>query len=122
MDMSTGSFNPDELSWQGVRLTSAAAVHICKLMSKQPDMLGLRLSVKPSGCAGYGYQLATVTEPPQGDLLFEQDGARLYVALQAMPFIDGTEVDFVREGLNQMFKFYNPKVQHECGCGESFGI
>lgn len=59
---------------------------------------------------------------PKDDLLFETDGARLYVPLQAMPFIDGTEVDFVREGLNQLFKFHNPKAQNECGCGESFGV
>ena len=49
-------------------------------------------------------------------------GAKLFVPLQAMPFIDGTEVDFVREGLNQIFKFHNPKAQNECGCGESFGV
>ncbi|WP_336998188.1 iron-sulfur cluster assembly accessory protein, partial [Leclercia sp. M50] len=54
--------------------------------------------------------------------VFEHDGARLYVPLQAMPFIDGTEVDYVREGLNQLFKFNNPKAQNECGCGESFGV
>jgi hypothetical protein len=64
----------------------------------------------------------TVTEPEKDDLVFETDGAKLYVALQAMPFIDGTEVDYVREGLNQLFKFHNPKAQNECGCGESFGV
>lgn len=59
---------------------------------------------------------------PKDDTVFETDGAKLYVALQAMPFIDGTEVDYVREGLNQLFKFHNPKAQNECGCGESFGV
>ncbi|MGA6580153.1 iron-sulfur cluster biosynthesis family protein, partial [Providencia sp. NPDC089923] len=53
---------------------------------------------------------------------FELDGARLYVPKEAMPFIDGTVVDFVQEGLNQIFKFNNPKAQHACGCGESFGV
>ncbi|KFC89840.1 SufA family iron-sulfur cluster assembly iron binding protein [Leclercia adecarboxylata ATCC 23216 = NBRC 102595] len=85
-------------------------------------MLGVRLAVKTTGCAGFGYVLDTVSEPAKDDLLFEQDGARLYVPLQAMPFIDGTEVDYVREGLNQLFKFNNPKAQNECGCGESFGV
>jgi len=66
--------------------------------------------------------LDTVSEPKDEDLVFEADGARLYVPLQAMPFIDGTEVDYVREGLNQIFKFNNPKAQHACGCGESFGV
>lgn len=122
MEVSTATFNPDDFHWQGVRLTAAAATHIRKLVSKQPDMLGLRLNIKQSGCAGFGYVLDTVSTPKQDDLLYETDGARLYVALQAMPFIDGTEVDYVREGLNQMFKFHNPKAQHECGCGESFGV
>ena len=80
------------------------------------------VAVKTTGCAGFGYVLDTVSEPAKDDLLFEQDGARLYVPLQAMPFIDGTEVDYVREGLNQLFKFNNPKAQNECGCGESFGV
>ena len=66
--------------------------------------------------------LTTVSQPEKDDLVFEHDGARLYVPLQAMPFIDGTEVDYVREGLNQLFKFNNPKAQNECGCGESFGV
>lgn len=61
-------------------------------------------------------------EPADDDLLFERDGAKLYVPLKAMPFIDGTTVDYVREGLNQIFKFNNPKAQHACGCGESFGV
>ncbi len=89
---------------------------------EKPDILGVRLGVKQTGCAGFGYVLDTVTEPEKDDLVFETDGAKLYVALQAMPFIDGTEVDYVREGLNQLFKFHNPKAQNECGCGESFGV
>ncbi len=93
-------------------------------------MIGVRLGVKQTGCAGFGYVLDSVSEPDKDDLLFEHDGAKLFVPLQAMPFIDGTEVDFidgtevdfVREGLNQIFKFHNPKAQNECGCGESFGV
>lgn len=61
-----------------------------------------------------------IAEPAPDDLLFESDGAKLFAPLQAMPFIDGTELDYVREGLNEIFKFHNPKAQHECGCGESF--
>ncbi|WP_329956622.1 iron-sulfur cluster biosynthesis family protein, partial [Citrobacter amalonaticus] len=69
-----------------------------------PGMLGVRLGVKQTGCAGFGYVLDTVSDPEKDDLLFEVEGAKLYVPLQAMPFIDGTEVDYVREGLNQLFK------------------
>lgn len=68
------------------------------------------------------YVLDLVNAPDAGDLVFERDGAHLYVPLKVMPFIDGTELDYVREGLNQIFKFNNPKAQHACGCGESFGI
>lgn len=122
MDVNSEMFNPAEFCWKGLQLTPAAAAQIAKLMRGQPDMLGLRLNVKQSGCAGFGYVLDKAVAQQQDDLLYEMDGARLYVPLQAMPFIDGTVVDFVRDGLNQMFKFNNPKAQHECGCGESFGI
>jgi Fe-S cluster assembly protein SufA len=122
MELHSGTFNPNDFAWRGLTLTSAAAAHIRELVAKQPDMLGVRLGVKQTGCAGFGYVLYTVSQPEKDDLVFETDGARLYVPLQAMPFIDGTEVDFVREGLNQLFKFHNPKAQNECGCGESFGV
>ncbi|CAM6307932.1 TPA: Fe-S cluster assembly scaffold SufA [Escherichia coli] len=122
MDMHSGTFNPQDFVWQGLTLTPAAAVHIRELVAKQPGMVGVHLGVKQTGCAGFGYVLDSVSEPDKDDLLFEHDGAKLFVPLQAMPFIDGTEVDFVREGLNQIFKFHNPKAQNECGCGESFGV
>lgn len=122
MELHSGTFNPDDFTWRGLTLTPTAAAHIRELVDKQPGMQGVRLGVKQTGCAGFGYVLATVSEPHNDDLLFEFDGAKLYVPLQAMPFIDGTEVDYVREGLNQIFKFHNPKAQNECGCGESFGV
>lgn len=122
MDVQTDNFDPKDFAWQGLTLTPAAAEHVRKLTSAQEGMSGIRLGIKQTGCAGFGYVLDTVKEPRQDDLLFEQDGARLYVPLSVMPFIDGTEVDYVREGLNQLFKFNNPKAQNECGCGESFGV
>ncbi|QTF08756.1 Fe-S cluster assembly scaffold SufA [Brenneria izadpanahii] len=117
-----GTFSLDENIWQGLTLTDSAAKQIKNLMQQDAAVKGLRLSVKQSGCAGFGYVLDLVRESSPDDLLFERDGANLYVPLKAMPFIDGTELDFVREGLNQVFKFNNPKAQHACGCGESFGI
>ncbi len=122
MDVQTDNFDPREFDWQGLKLTSAAAEQVKNLTASREGMLGMRLGVKQTGCAGFGYVLDTVKEPHKDDLVFEKDGARLYVPLSAMPFIDGTEVDFVREGLNQLFKFNNPKAQNECGCGESFGV
>jgi Fe-S cluster assembly protein SufA len=119
---SVGSFSLDDNDWQGIKLTDSAAKQIKNLMAQDPEVKGLQLSIKQSGCAGYGYVLDLTKQPASDDLIFEHDGALLYVPLKSMPFIDGTEVDFVREGLNQIFKFNNPKAQHACGCGESFGI
>lgn len=122
MDVHSETFDPSDFTWRGLTLTPDAAKQIRYLVSKQPGIQGVRLGVKQTGCAGFGYVLDTVSEPHADDLLFELDGAKLWVPLQAMPFIDGTEVDYVREGLNQIFKFHNPKAQNECGCGESFGV
>ncbi|MEQ9879587.1 Fe-S cluster assembly scaffold SufA [Pectobacterium aroidearum] len=117
-----GTFSLDENVWQGLTLTESAVKQIKNLIKQDEAVQGLRLSVKQSGCAGFGYVLDLVQEFETDDLVFERDGAKLYVPLKAMPFIDGTELDFVREGLNQIFKFNNPRAQHACGCGESFGI
>ncbi|MDR3433813.1 MAG: Fe-S cluster assembly scaffold SufA [Rouxiella aceris] len=117
-----GTFSLDDNVWQGVTLTDSAASQVKTLMQQDPEVKGLQLSVKQSGCAGFAYVLDLTKQPASDDLVFEHDGAHLYIPLKAMPFIDGTEVDFVREGLNQIFKFNNPKAQHACGCGESFGL
>ncbi|MDY4313407.1 Fe-S cluster assembly scaffold SufA [Pectobacterium actinidiae] len=117
-----GTFSLNENVWQGLTLTDSAVKQIKNLAKQNEAVQGLRLSVKQSGCAGFGYVLDLVQEFETDDLVFERDGAKLYVPLKAMPFIDGTELDFVREGLNQIFKFNNPRAQHACGCGESFGI
>ena len=117
-----GTFSLDENVWQGISLSDSAVRQITKLMQQDPQVKGLQLGVKQSGCAGFAYVLDLTREPADDDLLFERDGAKLYVPLKAMPFIAGTTVDYVREGLNQIFKFNNPKAQHACGCGESFGV
>jgi Fe-S cluster assembly protein SufA len=117
-----GTFSLDENVWKGVTLTDSAAKQVETLINQDPEVKGLQLSVKQSGCAGFAYVLDLTKQPAGDDLVFEHDGAKLFIPLKAMPFIDGTEVDFVREGLNQIFKFNNPKAQHACGCGESFGV
>lgn len=118
----TASFSPDDYVWKGLTLTDSAARQIITLAAGDAEVKGLRLGVKTSGCAGFGYTMDLIKQPEGDDLVFTHQGASLFVPLQAMPFIDGTEVDFVREGLNQIFKFNNPKAQHACGCGESFGV
>ncbi|MDP2572639.1 Fe-S cluster assembly scaffold SufA [Vibrio penaeicida] len=113
------SFSIEDVQWQGITLTPAAAKRVQQLST---DGKAIHLSVKSSGCTGYAYVLDQIDEPQNGDLSFESHGATLFVALNAMPFLDGTEVDYVREGLNQTFTYKNPNVKAECGCGESFGI
>jgi Fe-S cluster assembly protein SufA len=122
MATDSGLFDPAEMNWQGITLTDAAARQIVHLVEVTPGLQGVRLGIKVSGCAGFAYVLSGVTEPPPDCLLCEHGQARLWVELAALPVIDGTHVDYVREGLNQVFKFHNPKAQHECGCGESFGV
>ena len=121
MDMHSGTFNPQDFAWQGLTLTPAAAIHIRELVAKQPGMIGVRLGVKQTGCAGFGYVLDSVSEPDKDDLLFEHDGAKLFVTLQAMPFIDGTEVDFVREGLNRYSNFTTLKPRMNVAVAKALG-
>ncbi|ARZ00911.1 iron-sulfur cluster assembly scaffold protein [Yersinia ruckeri] len=117
-----GTFSLTDNDWLGVTMTDSAAAQITRLMQQDPDIKGLYLGIKQSGCAGFAYVMEMAKSSANDDLVFEHGEARLYVPLKAMPFIDGTEVDYVREGLNQIFKFNNPKAQHACGCGESFGV
>ncbi|CUX95899.1 Iron-binding protein IscA [Candidatus Gullanella endobia] len=113
-------FSLDKKIWRGLTITDSAARQIRYLLKNEPTMLGLRLNVKQSGCAGFSYILDKVTKTNDNDQIYEHEGARLYVPLKAMPFIDGTELDYVQEGLNYLFKFKNPKAKYACGCGESF--
>ena len=93
MDMHSGTFNPQDFAWQGLTLTPAAAVHIRELVAKQPGMVGVRLGVKQTGCAGFGYVLDSVSEPDKDDLLFEHDGlsrckrCRLLMARKSISFV-----------------------------------
>ncbi|MDN3679681.1 iron-sulfur cluster assembly accessory protein [Vibrio tapetis] len=121
------SFSLQDEEWQGISLTPSAAKRISQLSM---DDIFIMLSVKPSGCTGYAYVLdqvsvcesKTTATSDKDKLRFESHGCSFYVALEAMPFVDGTEIDYVREGLNQTFVYHNPNVTAECGCGESFGV
>jgi len=105
-----------------ITISEAAARHVQKSLSKRGQGVGLRLAVKTSGCSGLAYALefADVAEPE--DVKFESHGVTVLVDPKSLPFLDGTELDFVREGLNEGFKFNNPNVKAACGCGESFGV
>ena len=87
-----------------------------------PDALGLRISIKPTGCNGYSYVLDYVSDISKDDQVMTFSDVSVYVDNKSMELIDGTEIDFIEEGFNQVFKFTNPNATGECGCGESFSI
>jgi iron-sulfur cluster assembly protein len=104
-----------------VTLTEKAARHVQNFLSKR-QCLGLRLAVKTSGCSGMAYALEFADVALDDDLRFESRGVTLLIDPKSLPFLDGTELDFVREGLNEGFKFNNPNTKNQCGCGESFTV
>ena len=105
-----------------ITLTEAAATHVEKHLAKRNDGLGVRLGVKTSGCSGLAYVLEFVDEAASDDHIFEDHGVKIFVDEKSLAYLDGTQLDFVREGLSEGFKFTNPNISSECGCGESFNI
>lgn len=105
-----------------VILTEKAAQHIQKSLAKRGKGVGLRLGVRTAGCSGLAYTLEFADEAQPDDLRFESRGVILLVDPKSLVHLDGTELDFVREGLNEGFKFHNPNVKAQCGCGESFSV
>jgi iron-sulfur cluster assembly protein len=105
-----------------ITLTEAAADRVKSFLEQRGKGLGLRLGVRTSGCSGMAYVLEFVDELDEGDMVFEDHGVKVIVDPKSMVYIDGTELDFAREGLNEGFKFNNPNVKDECGCGESFNV
>ncbi len=106
----------------GVTLTEKAATHVKKFLEGRGKGAGLRLGVKTSGCSGMAYVLEFADDVEQEDQVFEDHGVRVIVDSKSLLYLDGTELDFVKEGLNEGFKFNNPNVKDACGCGESFNI
>ena len=105
-----------------ISLTPAAASHLEKYLAQRGKGIGLRLGVKTTGCSGLAYKLEYADAPQPEDVVFESNGIKVLVDPKSLAYIDGTELDFARDGLNEGFKFNNPNVQSECGCGESFQV
>jgi iron-sulfur cluster assembly protein len=105
-----------------VSVTPKAAARIRKALLERGGGIGLRLAIKTSGCSGYAYALEFADEAASDDLRFESEGVQLLVDARSLPMIDGTRVDWVREGLNEGFRFDNPNASATCGCGESFAV
>ncbi|MCA1979161.1 MAG: iron-sulfur cluster assembly protein IscA [Thiobacillus sp.] len=105
-----------------VTLSERAAQHVSNFLARRGKGIGIRLGVRTTGCSGMAYKLEFADETPEGDEIFESHGVKIFVDPKSLPYIDGTELDYAREGLNEGFKFNNPNVKNECGCGESFNV
>lgn len=103
-------------------LTKPAADRVKTYIDSRGDAMGLRVGVKKTGCNGFAYVVNYAESANDGDEIFEDQGVKLVVDRKSLELIDGTEIDFVKEGLNEAFRFRNPNVSGECGCGESFSV
>ncbi len=105
-----------------VTMTSAASERVKSFMKNRGKGLGLRLGIKTTGCSGLAYVLEFVDDLNDGDQVFEIDGVKIIIDGKSLVYLNGIELDFVKEGLNEGFKFTNPNAKGECGCGESFNV
>jgi iron-sulfur cluster assembly protein len=105
-----------------ITLSDRAAQRVRQFIEKRGKGVGLRLGVRTSGCSGMAYTMEFADEFQSDDLRFESNGVTLIIDPKSLVYLDGTELDFVREGLNEGFKFNNPNASAHCGCGESFSV
>jgi iron-sulfur cluster assembly protein len=105
-----------------VTLTEKAASHVQAYLAKRGKGVALRLGVRTTGCSGMAYKLEFADAIDPADIQFESHGVKVVIDPKSLPYLDGTQLDFAREGLNEGFKFNNPNVKDECGCGESFNV
>lgn len=105
-----------------ISLTASAADHVRKFLANRGRGIGIRLGVRTSGCSGMAYVLEFADELDEGDRVFEDQGIQVIVDAKSLLYLDGTELDYTREGLNEGFRFHNPNVKASCGCGESFNV
>lgn len=105
-----------------IQITEKAAEHVKKFLEKRGKGVGLRLGVRTTGCSGMAYKLEFVDETAPEDTVFESYGFKVVVDPKSLPYLEGMELDFTREGLNEGFKFNNPNEKARCGCGESFTV
>jgi iron-sulfur cluster assembly protein len=106
----------------GITMTERAARHVASFLAKRGRGIGLRVGVRTTGCSGMAYKLEYADVAHPEDREFESHGVRIFVDPKSLAYIEGTELDFSREGLNEGFKFNNPKEKNRCGCGESFNV
>ncbi|NNC68357.1 MAG: iron-sulfur cluster assembly protein IscA [Gammaproteobacteria bacterium] len=105
-----------------ISLTDSAATHVKNYLEKRGKGVGVRLGVKTTGCSGMAYTIEFADQVEEEDQIFEDKGVKVIVNPKSMVYLNGTELDFTREGLNEGFKFTNPNEKDRCGCGESFSV
>ena len=105
-----------------ITLTPAAAERVRSFLDKRGNGVGLRLAVKTTGCSGMAYVMEFADQVEDDDVVFEDQGIKLLINPKSLVYLDGTELDYAKEGLNEGFKFNNPNVKDMCGCGESFNV
>ncbi len=105
-----------------ITLTDSAAHRVRGFLAERGSGIGLRLGIKKTGCSGFAFTVNYADEITAGDVVFDTADVKVVVDRDSLQYIDGTEVDYVREGLNEAFKFRNPQATGECGCGESFSV
>lgn len=103
-----------------VSLTPIAFERVQRFVAQTPGALGLRFGVTKTGCSGWGHITDLARDEREGDTVFEQDGVKIYVDAKSLALVDGTVIDFGKQGLSETFTFSNPNATAECGCGESF--
>jgi iron-sulfur cluster assembly protein len=105
-----------------ITLTDAAATRVKQFLGNRGKGMGLRLGVKTTGCSGMAYVIEYADALEEGDVVFEDHGVKVIINPKSLVYLDGTELDYTKEGLNEGFKFNNPNVKDMCGCGESFNV
>jgi len=105
-----------------ITVTESAAQHVRKFLANRGEGAGVRLGVKTTGCSGMAYVLEFADVVEETDQVFESNGIKVIIDPKSLVYLDGTELDFAKEGLNEGFKFNNPNVKDTCGCGESFNV
>jgi iron-sulfur cluster assembly protein len=119
---STSARNPHRKYPMAVTMTEAAAKHVTRYLGRRGKGVGVRLGVKTTGCSGLAYTLEYADDVAPEDVEFEDQGIKILIDPKSLAYLEGTQLDFVREGLNEGFKFSNPNERDRCGCGESFRI
>ncbi len=105
-----------------ISITETAASHVARQLAERGHGLGIRVGITTTGCSGMAYVLEFADQVEDGDQVFEEHGVKIVVDPKSLVYIDGTEMDFVKQGVNEGFEFRNPNVKGECGCGESFTV